>query len=67
MYQIFVLGMSLQSCFSIFVHIVKRGGGGGGQVWWTLFPVGVIVLLKREKLEGNGKGIPKMQVSGHTL
>ena len=26
MYQIYVLGTSLQTCFSIFVHIIKSGG-----------------------------------------
>ena len=25
MYQIYVLGMTLQTCFSIFVHIIKSG------------------------------------------
>ena len=26
MYQIYILGMSLQTCFSVFVHIIKSGG-----------------------------------------
>ena len=26
MYQIYVLGISLQTCFSVFVHIIKSGG-----------------------------------------